>query len=211
MNHSKLKKILDQHRLWVESSKRQGERADLRGADLYNTDFQNLNLNDVNFVGADLRSANFGNTSLSGANFGSANLCSANLYNADLTRANFYNANLQDTDLINANLQGANLRGANFQGANLTGANQRSSNFKDAFGLPDISWIIPGCMAQLSNLKYGFWLVKEKKSENFSQDAIGMIIQNNVKEETFDILIDDRIIRNVPSWVKYCGLKQIAV
>ena len=97
-----------------------------------------------------------------------------------------------------ANLVDANLGGAYLNRANLSGAI-----------LPDISWIIPGCLVQLNNIKYlGFWLEKERKRENFVQDSIGFFIQNNPEEGTFDMLVEDRIIRGIPDWVKYSGLKK---
>ena len=114
---------------------------------------------------------------------------------ADLTRADLWNANLTDANLI-----GANLSGANLEDADLTGA----------IGLPDISWIIPGCLVQLNNILYNFSLYeKEDKWQNFVQDSIGFFIQNNPEEGTFDMLVEDRIIRNIPHWVKYSGLKKL--
>ena len=65
-------------------------------------------------------------------------------------------------------------------------------------------------MVQLNEVKHGFYLSKESKWENFTQDSFGFIIQNNGEENSFDMLIEDRIIRNIPHWVKYTGLKQVA-
>ena len=143
-----------------------------------------------------------------------ANLHGANLYDANLGGANLVNANLNGANLVNANLNGANLTGANLSGANLicaylTGASLEGANLTKAI-LPDISWIIPGCLVQLNNIMYGFYLEKEDKYENFIQDSFGFFIQNNGAEKTFDMLVEDRIIRNIPDWVKYSGLKQIA-
>ena len=162
MEASKLKEILEQHKLWIETNEVQGERANLTGA-----------------------------------NLGGADLGGADLRDADLRGANLRGANLKV-----ANLAGANLNGANLWGANLTGAI-----------LPDISWIIPGCLVQLNGIKYGFWLMKESKWENFNnfiQDSFGFFIQNNPEEGTFDMLVEDRIIRGIPDWVKYSGLRQFA-
>ncbi len=94
--------------------------------------------------------------------------------------------------------------GAQGQGADLTRANLTNTI------LPDISWIIPGCLAQLNQIIYGFYLAKEEKHENFIQDSIGFFIQDNVKEKTFDMLVEERIMRGIPDWVKYSGMKQIA-
>jgi len=136
------------------------------------------------------------------ANLGGANLKDANLYCADLTGANLRDAHLSGAILHRANLSGANLIGAYLRGANLHGANLTGAI------LPDISWIIPGCLAQLNKINLGFWLEKEGKWDNFVQDSLGFIIQNNSKEKTFDILVGDRIIRGIPYWVKYSGLSQ---
>jgi uncharacterized protein YjbI with pentapeptide repeats len=158
MDASKLKEILEQHKLWIETNGKQGERANLKGAFLYH----------------------------------------ASLYSANLRGANLEGANLEYANLWRANLTDANLGGANLSGANLT----------DAI-LPDISWIIPGCLAQLNEIKDSFfYLEKENKPVNFIQDSIGFFIQDNLEEKTFDMLLGDRIIRGIPDWVKYSGMKQ---
>ena len=91
MNTSELQKILDEHKVWVESFRLRGDRADLSGA----------NLRLANLRGADL----------SGANLRGADLRGANLRGADLRLAN-----LRDADLSGANLRGADLRGADLDG-----------------------------------------------------------------------------------------------
>ena len=194
MDTSKLKDILDQHRLWLKSNGMQGERANLRGA----------YLKDANLTGADLRGAN-----LTTANLTGANLTTANLTGANLTVANLIGANLTGADLTDANLTGVNLGGADLKGANLEGANLQYANLSNAI-LPDISWIIPGCLVQLNHVMLDFYLEKKDKWENFIQDSFGFFIQNNREEDTFDMLVEDRIIRSIPDWVKYSGLKQIA-
>ena len=132
----------------------------------------------------------------------------ANLKDAYLRAANLLGARLNRADLRYAYLNGAKLTGANLNGADLTGANLQYANLKDAI-LPDISWIIPGCLVQLNHVMGEFYLEKERKWEDFVQDSFGFFIQNNVAERTFDMLAGDRIIRNIPDWVKYSGLKQI--
>ena len=107
MNATELKVILDQHKLWIESGRKKGKRANLRG---------------VYLQGANLR----------GVYRQSANLQSANLQSADLRDANLQSANLQSADLRDADLQSADLRGANLKGANLKDANLRGVNLQDA-------------------------------------------------------------------------------
>ena len=137
-----------------------------------------------------------------------ADLRSADLYCANLQRANLTGANLTGANLGGANLHGANLQGADLTGANLQGAYLNRANLSGAI-LPDISWIIPGCLAQLNQISYSFYLKKENKHENFIQDSLGFFIQNNPEEGTFDMLVGDRIIRNIPDWVKYSGMSNI--
>ena len=146
-------------------------------------------LRDTNLYCANLEGADLSVANLSGANLEYANLCYAKLTGADL-----WDANLSD-----ASLTGADLTGANLTRANLTGA-------KD---LPDISWIIPGCLVQLNRINCSFYLEKENKFKNFIQDSLGFFIQDNPIEKTFDMLVEDKIIRGIPDWVKYTGLKPV--
>ena len=133
----------------------------------------------------------------------------ANLIGANLEGANLHGANLSGADLFCADLTGAILTGAILYDANLTGAILSGAILSGAI-LPDISWIIPGCLVQLNHIKYEFYLEKENKHENFIQDSLGFFIQNNPEEGTFDMLVGDRIIRNIPDWVKYSGMKQLS-
>ena len=195
MEASKLKEILDQHQLWIESNGVQGKCADLEDARLDGANLINADLEGAILCIADLWGAN-----LTGAKLTGANLYGANLSDASLTGANLSGANLTYTNLGYANLIGANLIGANLEGANLYGA----------VGLPNVSWIIPGCLVQLNENMHGFYLKKENKLVNFGQDSFGFFIQDNREEKTFDMLLGDRIIRNIPHWVKLSGLRQFA-
>jgi uncharacterized protein YjbI with pentapeptide repeats len=92
-----LKKILDEHLLWLNGEG--GSRANLRDADL--------------------RGANLSNADLFGANLRGANLSNANLRNANLRDADLRGANLSNADLFGANLRGANLSNADLCGASI--------------------------------------------------------------------------------------------
>ena len=97
--------ILQRHAKWLADE--EGERANLRGANLCN---------------ANLRGANLCNANLCGANLRDANLCNANLRDANLCNANLRDANLCGAILRGATLCGANLCNANLRGATLCGA-----------------------------------------------------------------------------------------
>ena len=116
-----LKKILDEHLLWLNGEG--GSRADLRNADLSNADLFGANLRGANLFGANLRGADLRNADLS-----NANLSNANLFGAYLRGANLSDANLRGANLFGANLRGADLRGANLRDADLFGANLRNAD-----------------------------------------------------------------------------------
>ncbi|AKE09178.1 pentapeptide repeat-containing protein [Serratia liquefaciens] len=140
MNATELRRILDEHKVWVTSLRESGSRANLCGANLCGADLRGANLRDANLCGADLRGAN---------------LCGANLCGADLRGANLCGANLCGANLCGANLCGANLCGANLCGADLRGANLCDANLRDA-NLPDHTFVIMGepYFLQISNGEY---------------------------------------------------------
>ena len=136
MKPSELNTILDQHRLWIESDRKQGTRAYLRGADL-----QGANLQGANLQNADLRVAYLQNADLRGANLQGANLWDANLRGADL----------QGADLRGANLQGAYLQSAYLQGATFDLNFKKIAYFKYVtFSEDQIAWV---CL----HPKFGEW------------------------------------------------------
>ena len=92
MKQEELDKILEEHKLWLE------------------TRFTN----DIKGTRADLSYAN-----LKGAILSDANLSYADLSDADLRRADLSDADLRRADLSYADLSDANLRGANLSDANL--------------------------------------------------------------------------------------------
>ena len=104
MNKDELRKIIDEHKVYVEHFGESGSKADLIDADLTGADL----------TGADLRGAD-----LTGANLTGADLTGANLTGADLIDADLRGADLRGADLTGADLRGANLRGANLIDANL--------------------------------------------------------------------------------------------
>ncbi len=101
MNEEKLtpeeiQAVLEEHRLWLDSNREKGKRADFSGK----------NLQEAHLVDENLRMAN-----LFGANLEGANLEGANLEGANLEGANLFGANLEGANLFGANLEGANLNG----------------------------------------------------------------------------------------------------
>ena len=117
ITEEELKTILEQHKLWLDSNKKEGKRADLTDAKLYGADLSGANLTRANLAYANLTDANLTRANLSGAD-----LIGAHLYVAYLSGADLYGAILIGTNLTGANLRHADLSGANLTCANLTGA-----------------------------------------------------------------------------------------
>ena len=125
-----LKKILDEHLLWLNGEG--GSRANLSNADLFGANLRCANLSNADLFGANLRGANLSNADLFGANLRGANLSNANLRNANLRDADLRCANLSNANLRNANLRDADLRCANLSNANLSGADLSGVNLRGA-------------------------------------------------------------------------------
>ena len=125
-----LKKILDEHLLWLNGEG--GSRADLSGADLSGANLSDADLRGADLRGADLSCANLSGANLRGANLRGADLSGADLRGADLRGADLSCANLSGADLRGADLSCANLRGADLSGANLSCANLSNANLSGA-------------------------------------------------------------------------------
>ena len=67
MDKEKLKKILDDHKVWLDSNGKEGVKADLRGADLRKADLSGADLRGAYLVEADLRDAYLYGAKLEGA------------------------------------------------------------------------------------------------------------------------------------------------
>ena len=137
-----LKRILDEHALWISYHTSRGSPADLKGADLTRADLKGANLEHANLSGAvlgdaDLRGANLqqadlSNAFLAGANLTNADLTKAYLFSAYLNEANLSGANLTQADLSYASLVGAKLDDANFYVTTLRGARYEPKSNPDA-------------------------------------------------------------------------------
>ncbi len=68
MNLTDLNKILAEHKIWVESYRENGSRADLRSANLRSANLRSADLRSANLRSADLRGANLSGADLRGAN-----------------------------------------------------------------------------------------------------------------------------------------------
>lgn len=148
LTEKEIKTILNKHSKWLYGAS-DGERADLRRANLEGANLQEANLEGAdlrraNLQEADLRGAELFIANLQGANLEGAILRGANLDGADLWGARLQVANLQRAHLDEANLGGADLRGADLRGAKLEGADLKGANLPDFQIVPEegsfIAW-----------------------------------------------------------------------
>ena len=129
MNKAELNKILDNHKLWLQTNGEQGERADLRSADLRSADLRSADLRSADLRYADLRSADLRYADLRSADLRCAVLSSADLSSADLRYADLRSAVLRYADLRSADLRYADLRCADLSYADLRSADLDYSAF----------------------------------------------------------------------------------
>jgi hypothetical protein len=120
-----VEQVLAQHRTWLRTSGREGQRASLHGAQLAGR----------SFAGALLRAARLEATRLEGVDLGGADLRRAVLAGARMAGADLGGANLRFADLREADLHGATLRHADLRGADLRGTNLRGADLLHAIGL----------------------------------------------------------------------------
>ena len=99
-----LSKILKEHERWYDTDEDEGEKVDLRYANL-----SYANLSRANLLCADLSAAILMDANMSEANLSRADLSAANLFSVGLMDANLSRADLIDASLSLADLSGANL------------------------------------------------------------------------------------------------------
>ena len=150
MTQDKLKKILDEHKAWLEG--KGGKQADLSGADLR---------------GADLRGAYLREAYLSGANLREANLRGAYLREADL----------RGTDLSEAYLSGANPRGADLRGAGVIDCGQRSDGYQFFIHVTakDQPMLLAGCRYFTLSEARAHWDKTRPKGQRLGDESRAML------------------------------------
>jgi len=118
-----LEEILEKHKLWIETERKEGKHADLSRATLKYVNLSGAILKDANLIGAKLGEADLSWANLESADLSGAELRFADLNGAVLKFASLNGAKLLLADLRGANLENAELRVAHLGYANLTGAN----------------------------------------------------------------------------------------
>ena len=140
METEDLKKILADHKLWLNNEGGQGadlRRADLQGADLQGADLQGADLRRAYLQGADLQDAYLQGADLQDADLRRADLRRAYLRSAYLRRAYLQGADLQDADLRRADLRSAYLRSADLRSADLQGAYIQGAYIQGVKNIPE--------------------------------------------------------------------------
>jgi serine/threonine-protein kinase len=117
-------------------------KRDFADLDLGGLNLQKANLAGANFYESRFTRANLQGVDLSEANLGHARLVQANLRDANLAQAYCSTANFEGADLRGANLTGVYLSKANLRGANLCGANLTDATVSDEqLSLAKTNWM----------------------------------------------------------------------
>jgi hemerythrin-like metal-binding protein len=140
--------ILEEHKKWLASGGKEGERANLEGLDLSGVNLaearlSNANLRNAAFPGANCRAGFFDGSDMrfsdiSGSLFADANLANARLRHADLSFCDLSAANLRGADLSGARLKSAKLPDADLNGAIMLEVDLEDADLSSAKG------VIPG-------------------------------------------------------------------
>lgn len=122
MKQTELQKVLDEHRVWLDSQGIRGKQARLENAALQQCDLR----------GADLRYAVLTGARLTRAQLAGADLSFADLRNVELAYADCQQARLDSALVSGASLEGTCLEGASLQHASFNGANLRYARCQNA-------------------------------------------------------------------------------
>ena len=170
MTQDKLKKILDEHKAWLEG--KGGKQADLSGADLRGADLRGAYLREAYLSGANLREAD-----LRGAYLREAYLSGANLREANLRGAYLREADLRGTDLSEAYLSGANPRGADLRGAGVIDCGQRSDGYQFFIHVTakDQPMLLAGCRYFTLSEARAHWDKTRPKGQRLGDESRAML------------------------------------
>ena len=138
VSQEELQKILELHKLWLESNRKEGTRANLSYANLRYSDLSNANLRYCDLRYADLANANLGYIDLSDSDLRCADLFYAILEGTDLSDANLSGANLSNAKLTNANLTNAILEGVDLSYADLYKTNLFYTKVDNMIGINNV-------------------------------------------------------------------------
>ncbi len=128
ISDEELQRVLAEHKKWLETEGKEGQRADLSNTDLSGKDLHGAHLDEADLHGAHLSRADLHGAVLAEANLHGARLRSAGLQEADLAFADLHGAvllraSLSGADLIQADLTQAKLGKADLRHAALDNVN----------------------------------------------------------------------------------------
>ena len=152
----KLRKKIENHRLWVETLSKEGKRLQLTGGDLHGLDmsdvdwaaaeFTNVDMHEIVLARANLSMAKFircnlNNSDLIGVNARGTSFIECRMIESDMSRSDFSPldikgrpsvASFDRSDLTDVIIGGAKMQSASFKGANLSRATVVGTNLSKA-------------------------------------------------------------------------------
>lgn len=209
-----LDRVLENHKLWLDTKGKEGKRADLSFTDLRKFTFSKKNLSYVNLEGAclvnswlyetklcftnlknsnlsgsnleytDLRGSNLSNSILRNVFFKGTNLKCAIFSDADLSFSTFKDVDMQFSNLTNSNLYFVKLLFVNLFGANLEGAN----NTKVSIHKPNVNPYALNDEQYIENMCSGDFKIDNKTAKQIAYNLVDLMKKS-------DLEIPDNIVK----------------
>ena len=184
ISRKNLNKILDSHKLWLETKGEKGEKANLSYIDLSYIDLTNVNLSHAILYCTRLNYTKLNYTNLSFCNLEAADLTGAILIGTNLFKANLAEANLSNTNLTNANLRETDLYKTNFFYAkidNMISVGNIGINKRTVYYFYKENRVVCGCFDK--TLEKFIGAVKEKYGDDLGEYKYAITLFEMRKEK----------------------------
>lgn len=184
ISRKNLNKILDSHKLWLETKGKEGEQANLSYTDLSYIDLINVNLSHAILYRAKLNYTNLNYTNLSFCNLEAADLTGAILIGAILFHANLSETNLSNTNLTNTDLRETDLYKTNLFYAkidNMISVGNIGINKRTVYYFYKENRVVCGCFDK--TLEKFIGAVKEKYGDDLGEYKYAITLFKMRKEK----------------------------
>ena len=132
ISKEELERILGEHKKWLESEGKEGQKAILKRTNLRKANLKYANLKKASLWGADISDSDLGQADLSEANLSMANLQRSKMGFVNLRASILEKVNLHGAYLVGADLRNAYLGRADLREANLMEADFREADLSEA-------------------------------------------------------------------------------
>jgi len=173
------------------------QNKDLSETDLSGRTIENIVLFNTKFNNCNLQGTKFSNVNLANCSFKSSDLSSSRFMSCNLYRADFSYCDLTESKIIHSKMRSVNLKRANILNCNFRASILEDANFSLALNKKKNP--IVGQIYELTeNFEYRASLFDSLKIT----ETHGMVVSVH-KDGSFDLLLSEKVFRNIPSWANY--------